>query len=152
MNNSSIILSRPLAWLCVFFLLSSVGATSVLAADPKLEVLLIWGTHGETSPDEKHKPLDEDLVKKLKMFKWKKYFTVNRLEVTPNSRSSQKIRLSPHSEVAVKALDGSRYEINVYGKGKHVRKITEKITKQDSLVIAGDDKNDCAWFILIREN
>ena len=35
--------------------------------------------------------------------------------------------------------------------GKHVRKITEKITKQDSLVIAGDDKNDCAWFILIRE-
>ena len=121
-----------------------------MAADGKLEIQLVWGTNGETSPDATHKPLEESLAKKLSMFKWKKFFVVNRQEV-PVSESVQKVRLSDQSEIDIKSLGGSRYEINVFGKGKHVLKKTGRITKGGPFVIAGDDKNDCAWFILIRE-
>ncbi len=130
----------------------SASAAQVSAADPKVEVQLVWGTNGESPHDASHKALEAPLAKKLGMFKWKKYFTVNRQEVSLPANTPQKIRLSPQCEITVNHLGGQRYEINVFGEGKHVRKITEKITKQDSLVIAGDDKNDCAWFILIREN
>ncbi len=150
MNKFFISPIRLATWPALFVLISSVGLANVAAADTKLEVQLIWGTNGESSPDKNHKVLDPALSKKLGMFKWKKYFTVNREEISLTSHGAQKIRLG-QCEVAIKQIEGSRYEINVFGKGKHVRKITEKITKEDSLAIAGDDKNDCAWIILIRE-
>ncbi len=136
-----------------FFIFLSVllsGTAQLAAAESKLEVQLVWGTNGEASADAKHQPLDPSLSKKLKMFKWKKYFRVNEKEIQ-TSAAPQKIRLSPQCEIEVKRMPDSRYQIDVFGEGKHIRKITEKITRQDSLVIAGDDKNDCAWFILIRE-
>lgn len=144
-------ISSTFAWIGCLFLMVSANATQVQAADRKLEIHLVWGTNTETSPDANHKALEASLAKKLGMFKWKKYYTVNRQEVSLDDRTPQKIRLSPQSEIELKNLNGQRYEINVYGEGKHVRKITEKITREDSLVIAGDDKNDCGWFILIRE-
>ncbi|MEO6183204.1 MAG: hypothetical protein ABIP71_08940 [Verrucomicrobiota bacterium] len=128
----------------------STGATIATAAETKLEVQLVWGTNDETSPDAKHKPLEEALAKKLGMFKWKKYFVVNR-QLIPVSSTAKKVQLSEKCEIEIKNIEGSRYEINVFGKGKHVLKKTGKITNGPPFVIAGDDKNDCAWFILIRE-
>lgn len=141
-------ISKSFAWVACFLLMASAGATQLSAADSKLEVLLVWGTNDESS--SKHKPLEASLAKKLGMFKWKKYYTVNRKEIALTA-APKKTRLSSRCEIKVKQLEDERYEINVFGEGKHVRKITERITRQDSLVIAGDDKNDCAWFILIRE-
>jgi hypothetical protein len=152
MSKFRISLANPIIWLGCFLLMTSVGASKLSAADPKLEVQLVWGTNDDSSSNPEHKPLEAPLAKKLGMFKWKNYFTVNRKDVALSGNVAQKVRLSPKCEIQIKHLDGPRYEINVFGQGKHVRKITEKITKQDSLVIAGDDKNDCAWFILIREN
>lgn len=133
---------------CLLFLLMSSGAARAVAAETKLEVQLIWGTNGDDS-SKKHAPLEAPLAKKLGMFKWKNYFLVNRQEISV-SPTPQKVRLSEKCEIEVKHLDGSRYEINVFGKGKHVLKKTGKITSKEPFVIAGDDKNDCAWFILIR--
>lgn len=134
-------------WFGCLLLLTSAGATKAAAA--KLEVQLVWGTNDETSPDAKHKPLEASLAKKLGMFKWRKYYMVNR-QVIPVSSASQKVRLSEQCEIEIKNIEGSRYEINVFGKGKHVLKKTGKITSDPPFVIAGDDKNDCAWFIMIR--
>ncbi|MEO5802658.1 MAG: hypothetical protein ABIR24_03945 [Verrucomicrobiota bacterium] len=151
MSNSRISFAGPLAWLGCFLLMTSFGASKLAAADPRLEVQLVWGTNDDSSPDPKHKPLEASLVKKLGMFKWKNYFTVNRKDVLLALNAAQKIQLSPQCEIEIKHLGSQRYEINVFGQKKHVKKITEKITRQDSLTIAGDDKNDCAWIILIRE-
>ena len=137
-------------WFGCLLLLTFTGATKSAAAAPKLEVQLVWGTNDEASPDVKHKPLEESLAKKLGMFKWKKYFVVNRQDV-PATSIAQKIKLSEQCEIEIKNIEDSRYEINVFGKGKHVLKKTGKITRGAPFVIAGDDKNDCAWFILIRE-
>lgn len=134
---------------CLLMLIST-GAMKAAAAETKLEIQLVWGTNDETSPDSTHKPLEAAMVKKLGMFKWKKYFLVNR-QTIPLSPAEQKVRLSEQCVVEMKNLGDSRYEINVFGKGKHVLKKTGKITSAAPFVIAGDDKNDCAWFILIRE-
>ncbi|MEO7299396.1 MAG: hypothetical protein ABI042_12575 [Verrucomicrobiota bacterium] len=135
----------------LFILVLLLGAAKISAAESKLDVQLVWGSNGESSPDPNLKPLDASLAKKLGMFKWKKYYQVNRKELVLVDHALQKIRLSPQCQIEVKHLDGSRYEINVFGEGKHVQKITERITSHNPLAIAGDDKNDCAWFILIRE-
>jgi hypothetical protein len=134
--------------LCCVFLLASVVPTNAAAAKEKLEAQLIWGTNDQT-PNTKYPQLEAPLAKKLKMFKWKDYYLVNRQEI-PVAAAPQKIKLSEKCEIEVKHLDGSRYEVNVFGKGKHVLKKVGKITSKEPLVIAGDDKNDCAWLILIR--
>jgi hypothetical protein len=151
MNAFRFSLAKPLVWLGCLLVIGMAGETKVFAASSTLEVRLVWGTNDDSSSDPKHKPLEAPLAKKLGMFKWKNYFTVNRQKLPLSGDVAKKIRLSKRCEIKVQHLDGSRYEINVFGQGKHVRKIIEKITKEDSLVIAGDDKNDCGWFILIRE-
>ena len=151
MNASRFFLTKPLMWLGCIMAMTLVGEAKALAANPTLEIQLVWGTNDDSSSDPKHKPLEAPLAKRLGMFKWKNYFTVNRQEISLRGHEAKKVRLSKRCEIEAKHLEGSRYEINVFGQEKHVRKIVEKITKEDSLVIAGDDKNDCAWFILIRQ-
>lgn len=129
--------------------LCSTGRAS--ASDLKLEIRLIWGTNDETSPNPDHKPVDSKTTGTLsKAFKWKKYFLVNSEKVDVASRATKKVKLSDHSSVEVRELEGDKIEINVIGKGKVVRKITEPLTKDGTMVIAGEDKNDCAWFIVIK--
>lgn len=151
MNALRFSIAKPFAVLACLLMMTMVGEAKVSAASSTLEVQLVWGTNDDSSSDPKHKPLEAPLAKKLGMFKWKNYFTVNRQKLSLSGGTEKKIRLSKRCEIEVKHLDGHRYEINVFGEGKHVRKIIEKITTEDSLVIAGDDKNDCGWFILIRE-
>lgn len=149
MMTRSLLWFKPVSWICAFALFVSVG--NIRAADIKLEIQLVWGTNAEGSPNANHTPVEPAVAKKLSMFKWKNYFRVSRQEVTVPSRSTKKIALSEKCEIEIKELEGPRIEVNVYGKGKHVKKITESISKQNSLTIAGDDKNDCAWFIIIKE-
>lgn len=144
-------LAKPLSLIGCLLVMTFAGEAKVSAANSTLEAQLVWGTNADSSSDPKHKPLEESLAKKLKMFKWKNYFMVKRQEIPLSGHTPKKVRLSKRCEIEAKHLSGDRYEINVYGEGKHVRKIIEKITKEDSLVVAGDDKNDCGWFILIRE-
>ncbi len=140
---------RAAAWLCLLMIFGSLCTGS--AADIKLEVQLVWGTNDEKSPNPAHTPVDPALAKRLAIFKWKKYYLVRRQEVMVPSRSSKRIPLSKQCEIEIKELEGPRIEVNVFGQGKHVLKKTESISKDNVLAIAGDDKNDCAWFIIIKE-
>lgn len=138
-------------WGIALFCLLGFPIFQASAEEMKLEVQLIWGTNDSKSPDSNHKPLDPALVKKLKMFKWKNYFVVSRHQVTVPNREAKTVKLSPQCQIEIKELEGPRVEVNVYGEGKHVKKITEGLTRQGLLTIAGDATNDCAWFIMIRQ-
>lgn len=140
---------RAASWLCLLMIFGSLFTAS--AADLKLEVQLVWGTNDEKSPNPSHTLADPSLAKRLAIFKWKKYYLVQRQEVVVPSRSSKRIPLSKQCEIEIKELEGPRIEVNVFGQGKHVLKKTESISKDNVLAIAGDDKNDCAWFIIIKE-
>ncbi len=142
---------RRLAALALTGFIMAFSAGTALASDLKLEVRLIWGTNDEKSPNPDHKPVDAKTTGMLsKAFKWKKYFLVNSEKVDVASRATKKVKLSEHSEVEIRELEGDNIEIHVYGKGKLVRKIKEPLSKDGTVVIAGEDKNDCAWFIIIK--
>src|SRR5262245_34535068 len=128
--------------------------------DRKLEFQLVWGT-AEPSAIANLKPLDVPTTKKLGMFKWKHYYVVTNVTATValnrepakevDEKTIPKIRLSDKCEIQVRDVGSPRIEVIVWGKGKKIKKITDKVTKQDSLTIAGDAENDCGWFILIKE-
>jgi hypothetical protein len=147
--------------LLVLLAFISQGVPTLFADDIKVEVQLVWGTNEQKSPDPKHKPVDPALVKRLGSLKWKRYFQVNSQVVAIPSRKMQRVKLSPQCEVEITELEGPRVEVKVYGRTaeaaaknerfKWVHKHLEKLTKEDLLVIGGDDKNDCAWAIVIKQ-
>jgi hypothetical protein len=138
---------------CFLALLLLVGGTiDTFAANLKLEAKLIWGTDDEKSPDAEHKEVDAATKEKLrKVFKWKNYFVVNRVVKEVPSRSSNQFKLSPDCTIEIKELEGPKVEVKLIGKGKEVHKTTLTISKGQSVVYSGDDKNQSAWFVIITE-
>jgi hypothetical protein len=138
---------------CFLALLLLVGSTiDTFAANLKLEAKLIWGTDDEKSPNPDHKEVDPATREKLrKVFKWKNYFVVNRMVKEVPSRSSNKFELSKQCTIEIKELEGPRVEVKLIGEGKEVHKTIKTISKGDSVVYSGDDKNQSAWFVIITE-
>ncbi len=136
-------------WLALSVALGT--SADALAAELKLDVRLVWGTNDEKSPNPGHKPADAKTTAKLaKAFKWKTYFLVSSHNVDVPDKAAKKVKLSDQSEVEVREVEAGKIEVKVFGKGKLVRTITEKLSKDGTVVIAGDDKNESAWFILIK--
>jgi hypothetical protein len=127
-------------------------AGTVHAEDLNLKVQLIWGTNDRPGADSKDKPVDPALSKKLSsVFKWKYYYEVSAKEFKVPSRGSKRVTVSAKCEVVVKELEGPQVEVQVFGEGKHVKTVTSKLTKEETLTIAGDDKKECAWFIYFQQ-
>jgi hypothetical protein len=138
------------SFLALFLLVGSTFDTS--AANLKLEAKLIWGTDDDKSPNPDHKAVDPVTREKLcKVFKWKNYFVVNRVVKEVPSRSSNQFKLSPDCTIEIKELEGPKVEVKLIGKGKEVHKTTLTISKGQSVVYSGDDKNQSAWFVIITE-
>ena len=139
---------RVVAWLAMLVLL----ALPVAAANLKLEAKLIWGTNEPKSSNPAHKPVEQEVADKLrKVFKWKNYFIVNRVEGTVSSRGSNRFVLSDKCTVEITELEGPKVEIKLIGEGKEVHKATKGLAKGEWFTYAGDDKNDTAWFVIIRQ-
>ena len=138
---------------CFLALVFFAGSTfETFAANLKLEAKLIWGTDDEKSPNPEHKEVDASTMEKLhKVFKWKNYFVVNRVVKEVPSRSSNQFKLSPDCTIEIKELEGPKVEVKLIGKGKEVHKTTLAISKGQSVVYSGDDKNQSAWFVIITE-
>lgn len=118
----------------------------------KLEIRLIWGANEPTSPDPDHKPLDSALTKWLqKKLQWKYFFEVNRQTASFPLQNARKIRMSRKCELEIKYLGQSRIEIKLIGQGKPVNRMIHKLSRGDWLIIAGDDKNNTAWFIVLKQ-
>jgi hypothetical protein len=144
--------SRTVARCFLALLLLAGNTVETLAANLKLEAKLIWGTDDDKSPNPEHKEVDPATREKLrKVFKWKNYFVVNRVVKEVPSRSSNQFKLSPDCTIEIKELEGPRVEVKLIGKGKEVHKTTLTISKGQSVVYSGDDKNQSAWFVIITE-
>ena len=83
------------------------------------------------------------------VFKWKNYYEVNRQNFTVTSSAPKKVKMSGQCEIEVQNLGGSSVELKLYGQGKMVVRKTQKIKSGELLVLAGDDKNDTAWFVVL---
>lgn len=147
--------ARRLAW-CSLALAGLLVCPSPGAADGpnlRLEALLIWGTNDAQSPDPKHKPVADDVRKKLQElpFKWSTYFVVNRkvLEVPP--KSSTRVSMSEKCDIEVKNLGNATVEVSLFGKREHVLKRTQPLAKGDTLVLGGNAPNATSWFVVLKQ-
>jgi len=141
---------RP-AGLAAALLVCCLGL-SALAGELKLEAQLIWGTNDPKSPDPRHKPVEEQVARKLKElpFKWTHYFEVNRKEFTVTRQEPRKVTLSEECEIRVRQLEDEQVELTLYGRGKRVGRISQKLPKSEMLVLGGNAPNYTAWFVVLR--
>ncbi|MBI4664748.1 MAG: hypothetical protein HY735_38660 [Verrucomicrobia bacterium] len=125
----------------------------MIAAEPKVgerqfEAQLIWGTDKEKPGDPELKPVEPELVERLqKVFKWKYYYQVKREVITVPTKGAGKVTLSKKCEVEVRDLGKPMTEVKLFGEKKLVKRITQAVTQ--CLVMAGDDRNDTAWFVVL---
>ena len=135
-----------------FLLVAAVGSP-VLAGEIKLEAQLIWGTNDEKSPDPKHKAVDDKVEKKLKKlpFKWQNYFEVNRQKFSVAQGETKKIVLSKDCEIKVRNAGNNAVELQIFGKGESVGKISQAMPKDELLVTGGNAANFTSWFVVLHQ-
>jgi hypothetical protein len=146
--RSSFLLRGLLALVTLVLIdLPSAGAAT---NDLHVQAQLVWGTDGDKPPDPEVKRLDEETRKKLgSVFKWKNYFEVDRQNFKVTLSTKKRVRLSRKCEVEVENLGDSQVEVKLYGEGKMVVKKRQVLKASELLILAGDDKNQNAWFVII---
>ena len=138
-------------------LLTTATALVAIASTPietRVQAVLIWGTD-ETKPEAKNlKEVDSKLRDRLaNVFKWKNYFEVNRQSTTLSAVAKmQSLKLSEDCSVEVKLLPDGVAEVKLMGKGKVRVTRLHSLAKPEALVLAGDDKNKSAWFVVLNFN
>jgi len=132
------------------FALISLPSALAAKGDLHVQAQLVWGTDGDKPPDPGVKRLDEATRKKLgSVFKWKNYFEVDRQNFKVALSAKNRVRLSPKCEVEVENLGDSQVEVKLIGEGKLVVKKKQVLKAGELLILAGDDKNQNAWFVII---
>jgi hypothetical protein len=127
------------------------GLSVMAAADSTFQIQLVWGTNGEKPKDQPLKEVDPKLQEKLKgVFKWKNYYEVSLKTLSlPKENSSAKLKLSEKCEIQLHDLGASRIEVLLFGEGKPVVKRTQAVIPGEMIILAGDSKNDTAWFVVL---
>jgi len=140
-------------WLLVIGFVSGLHTESAAAeAELKVEAQLVWGTNAKQSPDPKHKPVSEEVRKKLLELplKWTNYFEVNRKLLSIPAASQKKEALSEKCAVEVKNLGKSKVEVRLFGKGEQVEKRTQDLPKGETLVLAGKAPGETTWLVVLK--
>ena len=129
---------------------------ALLASVPvetRVQAVLVWGTDDAKSTGKALKELDTKLREKLgKIFKWQNYFEVSRQNAGVLAGKAQGIKLNEECSVEVKILPENVAEVKLIGKGKTIVTRRHSLAKPDALVLAGDDKNNTAWFVVLNFN
>ena len=135
----------------------ALTAVQLFAADAKPEqkftAMLIWGTDDEKPADKEKelKEVDPALKEKFrKIFKWKNYFEVSRTNVGVKVGQAQEVKLSKKCLVKIHQTEKEGMDVELIGEGKSVYKGKTSMPLKDILILAGDDKNATAWFVVLK--
>lgn len=134
-------------WAALMF---GVVSAASMAAEIRFQVQLVWGANDD-KPDEPLKEVDSNLKEKLTaVFKWKHYYVVTNQTVAVAQGLPKRLKLSKKCEIEVQNLGKSWIEVQLFGEGKLVNKVKQPVIPPELLVIAGDDKNNTAWFVVLN--
>ena len=129
----------------------ALGMTSVFATEQKLQAKLIWGTDDAKPSVANLKEVDAKLKDKFcGIFKWKNYFEVGQEHFSLAPDEVKKVKMSAKCEIEVRKEANGMFEVRLYGEGKCIKKVRQAIPPGELLVIAGDDKNATAWFVVLN--
>ena len=92
----------------------------------------------------------ETAGKLAKVFKWQSYYEVSRTNFTVSAGGTKKVVMSPKCDIEVEYLGASNVNVRLYGKGKMVVCKRQTISPGELAVVAGPDKNDTAWFVVLK--
>jgi hypothetical protein len=138
----------------ILFLLLAFVAPTVAQGDEKgvkLQTQLVWGTNQDKPAGKNLKDVGSVLSEKLrKIFKWKNYFEVSRQMVDLPKQAAQRIKMSSKCELEFCQCGSDSLEVKLFGEGKLVIKKRQPLVLGEPIVLAGDDKNDTAWFVVIQ--
>ena len=140
------------AWVVVGLLVSGLGLADVLAADLKIEAQLVWGTADAKSPNPQHKPVEADILKKLRELplKWSHYFEVTRKQVALPAKATRKFELG-RCDIEITSLGGLDVEVTLLATGgKKIVKRTQAFPKGEILVLGGNAPNSTAWLAILK--
>lgn len=133
---------------CLAYLIAT--AAEAQAGDMQFRIRLIWGTNQDKSKHPSLQEVESALVDKLrKIFKWEHYFRVKDESLTVSDGEAKRKVLSDKCEVEVKNLTRSMLEVKLWGEGKLVKTVKHAAVPGECLVLAGDGKNDTAWFVVL---
>jgi hypothetical protein len=133
--------------LCLGLVCSAFSARA--GNDLNMKAVLIWGCDDEKPNDPSLKPVNADMEKRLKgIFKWKHYFMVTNMTAKIPEKGSHKFVLSKKCEVDV-ANKKESYEAKLFGETKLLKKVDQPVKMGEEVVLAGDDKNSTAWFVVL---
>jgi hypothetical protein len=150
MRPWTIVWARVLAS-CLFFLGLPAAEVAQAAGESNFQVQLIWGTNGEKPKDKPLKDVDPKLQERLKgVFKWKNYYEVSRKPLSVPKEASKKLTLSEKCEIQVQDVGSSRIEVRLFGEGHLVVKKVQTVNPGEVIVLAGDGKDDTAWFVVLN--
>lgn len=120
-------------------------------AEQKFTAILIWGTDEEKPTEKDIKEVDPALKEKFKkIFKWKNYFEVSRTNVGVKVGEPKHFKLSKKCEVKINQTEKEGMDVELIGEGKTVYKGKTSMPLKDILILAGDDKNLNAWFVVLK--
>jgi hypothetical protein len=116
------------------------------------EAMLVWAANTETSPDPDHKPVERDVLKKLRELplKWKYFFEVKRRSFSLARGQSIRVTLSAKCGIEVKDIDGKHIEVSLIGKGQPVLKQTQSLPPGDMLILGGNAPDETGWLVVLK--
>lgn len=130
----------------------SIRISAAEASGVRVEAILVWATHTAKTNDASLKELEPQLIKKLrKTYKWDLYYEVRRKEATVPAKELTKVPISEKCTLEIKNLGEERFEVHLIGKGKPVSRTVDSLAHGHIIILGGDDKNDTAWLIVIRQ-
>ena len=128
----------------------SAAETGTNGTALQLQARLVWGTDDSKPPKPDVTDLDPKLQTKLKaVFKWKNYFQCKTENLSVPASGSKRVKLSNQCEIDIENQGSSFVEVKLYGEGKLLVKKRQAITPGEHLILAGDGKNDTAWFVVL---
>ncbi len=128
----------------------TAGSVSV---ETRVQAVLVWGTNESKPASKGLKELDAKLRERLaNIFKWQNYFEVSRKTTGVAPSKPQTVKLSDDCSVDIRILPEKQAEVKLIGKGKTLVTRRHSLAKPDALVLAGDDKNNTAWFVVLSFN
>lgn len=137
------------AW-CAFFPVEASTNVAANAESIRLNARLVWGTNGAKPPKDDLTELNDKLKSKLQgVFKWKNYFQCHSERFEVSGTATKRVKLSDQCEIEVENQGGSWVEVKLYGEGKLLVKKRQVLTPGELLILAGDGKNDTAWFVVL---
>jgi hypothetical protein len=113
---------------------------------------LIRGNDQDTPPTADAKAIGPKLDEKLRsVFKWKRYWELERDSVVVKPGQKARKRMSPEREVEIELWDSGRMAVRIYLNGRLTRSRTQP-TGAAFYVASGDKGEAQSWFIVVRRD